>query len=79
MKVTYNKLVKSHNKYITAISEMESNLSDKLEFDNYTIFYQQSDGLVIEWEANNAPLDLCLEVISKKGFLSMEDYLNLTI
>jgi len=36
-------------------------------------------GFVISYESNNAGLDLCLKVIAEKGFLSIEDYLNLTI
>jgi len=80
MKKIYDKLEKSFHSYQSSIGVMECELVKYCEFgDDFSVFYQPGDGFVISYESNNAGLDLCLKVIAEKGFLSIEDYLNLTI
>lgn len=76
----FNKLERSYNSYMSAIGAMESELVNHCEFeDDFSILYQPGDGFVIEHDSNNASLDDCLEIIKEKGYLSIEDYLDLTI
>jgi len=74
-----SKLEKSYNTYLCNISNIESELQRYCQFDDFTIFYQQSDGFVLEYKANNAPLFLCIDIIKKKGILSEDDYFDLCI
>lgn len=80
----FNQLFKSienaHSKYRAKLGEMEQALTAVSDINEISVFYQESDGFVVaDDEINNAPLDACLRVIKEKGFLSHEDYLNLTI
>lgn len=76
MKTLYKKIQVTKSKYDSALQEMERYLSDKCDFDDYSIFYQSSDGFVLEWNANNAPLSNCLLIIKEKGILTLEDYMD---
>ena len=58
---------------------LEKELKEYLEFENFNVFYQPSDGWVLEYDTNNAPLNSCLDTIWKKGKLSLEDYLDYCI
>lgn len=80
----FNQLFKSintaHDKYRAKLHEMEQVLTAFSDIEEISVFYQESDGFVVaDDERNNAPLDACLKVIKEKGFLSNEDYLDLTI
>ena len=75
----YKKLCEKHDQYQSAIGSMEYALVDFVEMNDFSIFYQPSDGFVLEYEANNASLIACITIIKEKGFLSIDDYMRLTI
>jgi hypothetical protein len=79
MKNYLKQLNSANGKLSAVIQKIERELSDKIEFEDYSIFYQPSDGFVLEYESHNAPLSLCLDVIKEKGILSFEDYRYLCI
>lgn len=75
-----DKLEKAHATYESAKGSMESYLADKCEFgEELSVDYQPSDGFVIQYDSDNAPLDSCLDVIKEKGALSHDDFLYLCI
>jgi len=74
-----DKLNKLQSKYETEIGKVCDRIGRKIDFDDFNILYQHSDGWVIEHNATNSPLGRCMEVINKKGRLSLEDYLDLRI
>lgn len=62
--------------YNNALNYLAALLVTKVDFE-FTIQDQPADGFVIvDRDTNNAPLDICLEIIRKKGKLSVEDYLD---
>jgi len=65
-------------KYESAISVLKQKIKGVVEFE-FSIFYQSSDGFVLEYNTHNAPLDDCLGIIKAKGKLTFDDYDNLTI
>ena len=72
-------LNRAQNEYEKAISAAESSISSKVEFE-FSIFWQKADGFVIaNNDMGNAPLDDCLNIIKKKGLLSLEDYNDIRI
>jgi hypothetical protein len=73
------KLYAAHSKYAGACSHAETQLRPLVEFDDFSIFHQPSDGFVMEYEANNASLAACLAIINEKGKLSLEDYMRIRI
>ena len=79
-KTLYKKLIRAHSNYDAAISAIEKELDDKVEF-SFSVFYQEADGFVIlhNEEAKNAPLSLCMMEIQKHGTLSYERYLKHSI
>ena len=76
----YKELIKSHNKYISAIGSLQREIVDKVEFD-FSISYQDSDGFVIVHydENRNGILERCLDIIKKEGKLTYESYLTTCI
>jgi hypothetical protein len=79
MKRELKRLEAAFEKYEGAIGALEAAISPKADFD-FGILYQPGDGFVLaDDDANNAPLDTCIEIIQKKGELTHEDYLNVTI
>lgn len=73
------KLLIAQSKYEGAIGNVESSISDKVEFD-FSIFWQPSDGFVmLAFDRYNAPLDNLLRIIQQKGRLTEEDYMSETI
>jgi hypothetical protein len=75
MKNLIDKLNKTHTAYWSAIDNLESYLSDKIDFE-FSIFEQPGDGFVIQYDSHNAPLDSCLRIIKCKGKLSLDDYMD---
>jgi hypothetical protein len=61
------------------IEILERRLAKKIQFENYSIFYQQGDGFVLGFQEHNAPLYRCLAKIEQTGKLTLEDYLRLCI
>ena len=76
MKNYIKSLYDAHDKLEGIIKKTVLELKPKIEFDDFSIFYQSSDGFVIEYESMNAPLSRCIDIIKSKGFLSYEDYLE---
>lgn len=73
------KLEKAYYKYSSAIGTMEGLLSGLTDFD-FGILYQTGDGFVIaDDDCKNAPLDECIRIIKKEGFLSHYRYTKITI
>lgn len=73
------KLRTAQSKYDGVIGSVESELSDRIEFD-FSIFWQPSDGFVmLAFDRYNAPLGCLLQIIKAKGKLTEEDYMNETI
>lgn len=81
MKSVLKSLQKSHDTYTLQLNKATDFIRSKAEFDCF-IFFQPSDGFVIGVDIDNgmnAPLDKCLEIIEKKGILSLEDFLQQSI
>lgn len=79
MKKKLNKLNKTLAAYELAVGSMEAALQESVDFD-LGIVYQPGDGFCVnDNDANNAPLDTCIEIINNKGRLSREDYLSICI
>ena len=72
---TIDKITKTKTKLDFLIKKLELELSENIEF-KFSIIHQASDGWCILDlnEANLAPLDLCISIISKKGSLSFSDF-----
>lgn len=70
-----SKLIKAQGKYEGAVGDIEVELIDKILFD-FTVIYQDSDGWCIlnAYTADLAPVKSCLDIIKKKGVLSVEDF-----
>lgn len=68
-------LKKKRTAYEESLNNLERQLKDKVEFD-FSIEYMQSDGFCLTNynTSNTAPLDACIEIIKKKGTLSVEDH-----
>lgn len=64
--------------YERVIEMQRVRLSRFVEFE-FSIFYQMSDGWVMESNAHNAPLGSCIDIIREKGYLNYEDYLKVSI
>lgn len=80
MKNYHKKLMKAQDNLMCLIKQTESELANKIEFSDYSIFYQHSDVVfVIQYNLHNAPLDCCIDIIKDKGKLSLEDYLDACI
>ena len=76
MKNYLKKLQVAKQRLDGVIEMTESELKDKIEFDDYFIFYQPSDGFVLVYNSHNAPLRKCIPIIKRKGKLSLEDYMD---
>lgn len=74
------KLKGAHRRYQNVIALANKKLRNKVGFPCF-VMYQESDGFVLvdEEDGNNAPLSSCLTVIEQKGFLSLEDYMDIRI
>jgi hypothetical protein len=76
-----SKLVKARRSYESAVEEMASSLSGKIQFE-YGIEHQLSDGFVlldVESGMHVSPLADCISVIYTKGALSSVDHRRLCI
>lgn len=69
---------KGWSQLLAACDEAALILRDKVEFE-FNIFYQPSDGPIIEHDKKVAPLGECVKVIKEKGKLTLEDYLRICI
>lgn len=80
LKREVNKLTTAKARYDTAVVELESKISDAVEFE-FGIIYQPSDGFVILHVegSHNAPLECCLDIIKGDGVLSYEEYQGICI
>lgn len=81
MQRQFNALQKAQLKLEAAIEAMEDILREKIEFD-FSVQFQPSDGftiLEIDNSRNTASLKSCMNIIRKKGKLSVEDFLEITV
>jgi len=80
MKNLLNKLNRAHTRLRDLERQMEEDLQPKVIFTNYSVFFQMSDGcFMLEYNAQNAPLEVCLEIINKKGVLYLDDFLSVCL
>lgn len=72
------KIITAKKNLDKVIYDVELSLADKIKFE-FTIFDQSSDGIMLldRQTSNNAMLKDCLQVIEKKGILTIKDYLTL--
>jgi hypothetical protein len=80
MKKTLSKLIKSKDKFISCVGDMEAKLSSVIDFD-FSIQNLAGDGLVIlnNDDANVARLSSCLDFIEKNGRLTVEYHKKISI
>lgn len=72
------KLITAHQKYEGVISQVQEEIKNKIEFDDFFIQYQPSDGFVLVyggWE--NRSLATCLSIIKDEGRLTLDEYLSI--
>lgn len=77
-----NKLTNAHNNLTYAIGRLERLIAPSLKDfpeDGFSIFYQYSDGFVLEVMSENAPLMPCLKIIQEYGYLTYQEYKDLCI
>ena len=79
MKNKFKKLIEAKSKYDKAIEDLENELKPYIKF-KFHIIHQASDGFVIlDEDNNNGKLSWCMDIIQKKGELSIQDYYIQTI
>lgn len=75
--LSINKLVKAKSKFDAELEKIEKDLAEYMPDevdDGFGVFYQPSDGFVLEFYAHNIPLALVIIEINKNGKIS-HDYL----
>lgn len=74
LKKAYNSMLKMQKEVEKLSDEIQAFISKKSELDDISVFYQPSDGWVLEYESSNAMLYDALNIIFEKGYLSEDDY-----
>lgn len=75
------RLQKAKCQYDSVIGAIEQKINDKVNFD-FFIEHQPSDGFTLvsnSFDAGVAPLDLCLDIIKRNGFLNIENFNKIKI
>jgi hypothetical protein len=79
LKERLNSLEEAHERESICANRLIKELEKSIDFKPINIFYQPSDGYVIEHDGKNAPLSWCINIIIEEGWLSFDDYIRLCI
>lgn len=79
----FNALHKTHEAHeqacATALEKIKPHLSSEFDDAELSVFFQPSDGFVLEYDNDNASLVAIVDAIDREGFLTLEEYHKHTI